>query len=296
MVATQTPRQLSLAISLLSLASLMLGCGAVLEGLKSQDLPAGSASEARVAPGPYAIESEDFRLVDPTRPSMATGDFAGTDNRILEVTVWSPVGLESPAPLLVYGHGFSGNRTEMIFLHEHLASHGYIVAALDFPLTTGEAPGGPNVLDLPSQPGDVRFVMDALLSGEGPGADLASLIDADRIAMAGLSYGGLTTTLLAFHPREADPRIKAAISIAGPSQMFTGKYFSRGGPPFLMIAGTEDGMVPFELNAAPIPDLVPGAGLLQIDGGIRRVRSDAHIAFRLTTNREPTLERVGHPS
>ena len=28
----------------------------------------------------------------------------------------------------------------------------------------------------------------------------------------------------------------------------------------------------------------------------RRLRPDVHFTFRLTTNREPTLERVGHPS
>jgi predicted dienelactone hydrolase len=290
MTTTEASKSVILGIALVSVASSLLGCGAILEGLKSQDLPAGSASEARIAPGPHSVESEDFHLVDTTRPTMANGEFPETDNRKLEVTVWSPAGSTEPAPLLVYGHGFTGSRTEMIFVHEHLASHGYIVAALDFPLTTTEAPGGANVLDLVSQPGDVRFVIDALLSGEGPMAEFAPRIDADRIAMAGLSYGGLTTTLLAYHPREGDRRIKAAISIAGPTQMFAPEYFRHGGPPFLMIAGTEDAIVYFKHNAAPVPELVPGGGLLQIDGGTHLGFVDfARTAFRFASNSDETV-------
>ena len=44
-------------------------------------------------------------------------------------------------------------------------------------------------------------------------------IDRDRIGAMGLSLGGLTTTLVAFHPTLGDPRIRAAVSIAGPSAM-----------------------------------------------------------------------------
>ncbi len=283
------PTQRTFAATLWLLVGLGTGCGAIGEGLETQAMPVGSQSEARLASGPYEFESADFRLVDGSRPSMGNGDFAGTDERVLEVTVWSPVGRDDGAPLLVYGHGFTGNRREMIFLLEHLASHGYIVAGLDFPLTTGAAPGGPNVADLSSQPGDMRFVLDALLSGEGALARFAEDIDPERIAFAGLSYGGLTTTLLAFHPREADPRIKAAVSIAGPTQMFSAAYFARGGPPFLMIAGTEDAMVPFELNAAPVPALVAGAGLVTIAGGTHLGFVDfARTAFRFSHNSDAT--------
>ena len=36
-----------------------------------------------------------------------------------------------PFPLVVLSHGYTGYRTIMFYLAEHLASHGYIVAALD---------------------------------------------------------------------------------------------------------------------------------------------------------------------
>jgi len=38
---------------------------------------------------------------------------------------------KNPMPLVVLSHGYTGYRTLMFYLGEHLASHGYIVAALD---------------------------------------------------------------------------------------------------------------------------------------------------------------------
>ena len=273
------------AFLLLMLLALVSGCDGLLAGLESQAPPDGSQSAQRLEPGPFTVESADFELVDTTRPTMENGDVPGADSRTLAVTVWSPVDADGLLPLIVYSHGFTGSRREMVFLLEHLASHGYLVAGLDFPLTNGEAPGGPNPGDLASQPGDVRFLIDSLLEGKGETAPFAPRIDAERIGLAGLSYGGLTTTLLAFHPREADPRVKGAISIAGPAQMFTPVFFEGGGPEFLMLAGTEDALVPFELNAADLPAKAPGARLLALQAGTHLGFIEmATTAFRFSHN------------
>lgn len=250
---------------LLGLVVLSSGCARLVEGLRSHAPPPGTESAARLAPGPFRVTSQDLHLVDEGRRTMENGDYAGAPSRTLEVTLWAPEGATSPLPLIVYSHGFTGSRTEMLYLLEHLASHGYGVAALDFPLTNGDAPGGPNFGDLSNQPADVRFVIDSLLAK--PAGELSFDIDAERIGLAGLSYGGLTTTLLAFHFREADRRVKAAISIAGPAQMFTDPFFGKGGPPFLMIAGTEDALVPHALNAEPFLQRSPGTALLSLEGG-----------------------------
>ena len=272
-------------LTFIGLALASVGCDGVRAGLASQALPEGSESEARLADGPWTVAELDLDLADESRPTMENGEFPGTSYRALGVTVWSPTGAEGRLPFVVYAHGFTGHRREMVYLPEHLASHGYLVAALDFPLTTGEAPGGPNFMDLASQPGDVRFVIDQLLAGDAEGR-----IDTGRIAVAGLSYGGLTSTLLAFHPTEADPRIRAAISIAGPTEMFGEGFFAREeAPPFLMIAGTEDGIVPFAGHAAPIPRLRPQAGLLAIEGGTHLGFVDfARGAFRFARNSDET--------
>jgi dienelactone hydrolase len=271
------------------------GCERLVDGLRSQAPPAGGVSAARLAPGPFEVATLDFAFVDASRPTMANGDVPAASSRTLGVTVWVPADADGARPLLVYAHGFTGNRREMVYMLEHVASHGYVVAGLDFPLTNGEAPGGPNSLDLGSQPGDVRFVIDSVLAENEAGGSLAGRIDPGRIGLAGLSYGGLTTTLVAFHPGEADPRVRGAISIAGPTQMFTPVFFSGGGPPFLMIAGTEDALVPHALNAVPLPAKAPGSELLTLDAGTHLGFVDfAELWMRFSYNPDATAcERIG---
>ena len=124
---------------------------------------------------------------------------------------------------------------------EELASHGYVVVAVNYPLTNMGAPGGPNVKDVVNQPGDVSFLIDSLLEQSATsGHSLEGMVDADRIGVTGISLGGLTSTLAAFHPEWADDRIKASLSIAGPTALFTPEFFQHRDVPFLMLAGDID--------------------------------------------------------
>ena len=228
--------------------------------------PAGSESARRLEPGPLAVGSVDRRFVDGSRPTAANGDFTGAPERTLEATLWYPLGQSTPHPLLVYSHGFMSMRGENVPLAELLASHGYVVVSVDYPLTNRRAPGGPNVADAVNQPGDVRFIVDQILGWSESERPFAGSIDRERIGALGLSLGGLTTTLAAFHPRLRDPRIRAALSIAGPAAMFDQRFFATTDLPFLMVAGTADAMVDFQTNAAPIPSKVARGGLLTVDG------------------------------
>ena len=171
-------------------------------------------------------------------------------------------------PLIVYGHGFTSMRSEGAYLARHFASHGYIVVAPDFPLTNIASPGGPRFDDVVHQPGDMSFLIDELLGwNRDPGHDFSDAVDEDRIGAMGLSLGGMTTTLAAFHPRLRDPRIGAAVSIAGPSAMFTPSFFETADVPYLMIAGDADGNVGYDANAASVPARAPGARLVTLQGG-----------------------------
>src|SRR5205823_7649068 len=114
-------------------------------------------------------------------------------------------------------HGFMDSRNGEAYLARHLASHGYLVAAPDFPLSNGAAPGRATVADVPNQPGDLSFIIDQLLADATYGASA----DGDHIGPSGLSLGGLTTLLATFHPRFRDPRILASLPIAPASCMLT---------------------------------------------------------------------------
>jgi len=230
-----------------------------------QPPPAGSESARRLAMGPLPVVSLDRTFVDRSRATDANGDFAGAPERTLEATLWYPEGQPGPHPLLVYSHGFMSMRSENVPLAELLASHGYVVVSMDYPLTNRRAPGGPNVADAVNQPGDVRFVIDQILGWSESERPFAGSIDAERIGALGLSLGGLTTTLVTFHPRLRDPRIRAALSIAGPGALFDERFFATADVPFLMIAGTADAMVDYATNARPIPQKIASGGLLTIE-------------------------------
>ncbi|HVN40179.1 MAG TPA: hypothetical protein VMW19_18615 [Myxococcota bacterium] len=234
--------------------------------------PAGSESARRLAPGPLPVASVDRTLVDHSRATNANGDFAGAPERTLEATLWYPQGAAGPHPLLVYSHGFMSRRSENVPLAELLASHGYVVVSMDYPLTNGGAPGGPTVADAVNQPGDVRFAIDQILGWGEAERPFAGEIDADRIGALGLSLGGLTTELVSFHPRLRDPRIRAALSIAGPAAFFDERFFATADLPFLMVAGTGDAMVDFERNAATIPRKV-------VHGGLLAIQNASHAGF-----------------
>ena len=237
-----------------------------------EPLPAGTASAARLLAGPWEVDTLDATWVDASRPTAANGDFEGAPERSFEVTLWGPSEAPGPHPLLVYSHGFMSNRHGGQYLAEHMASHGYVVVATDYPLTHFGAPGGPNATDVVNQPADVSFLIDRVLALEPSQRPGAGPIDRERIGVMGLSLGGLTTTLVAFHPQLRDPRIRAAVSIAGPSAMFGPAYFDAAAVPFLMIAGTHDAMINYEQNGAPIPGLVR-------DGGLVAIRGASHAGF-----------------
>lgn len=246
-----------------------------------QPLPEGSDSAARLAPGPHAVASFDERFVDDSRRTPANGDFAGAPQRELEGTVWYPQEPAGPVPLLLFSHGFTSMRGNGRYLAEHLASHGYAVVAVDYPLTSLGAPGGPNERDVVNQPGDLSFLIDTLLAySDSSGHRLSGRLDAARIGVFGISLGGLTSTLATYHPQWRDPRIAASISIAGPTLFFTERFFAGVQRPFLMLAGEQDALVPYATNAAPIPGKVPGGELLTVHGASHTGFSGGALWFR----------------
>ena len=273
------------------LGVLVLAVGLLLTGAflasAPQLPPSGSDSARRLARGPHAVGSADRTFVDRTRPTAANRDFAGAPARTLEATLWYPEGAPGSHPLLVYSHGFMSMRGENVPLAELLASHGYVVVSVDYPLTNRRAPGGPNVGDAVNQPGDVSFVIDQVLGWSESERPFAGRIDGERVGALGLSLGGLTTTLVSFHPRLRDPRIRAAVSIAGPGALFDARFFASAPLPFLMIAGTADAMVEYRSNAVPIPSKLAQGGLLTIEGA-------SHAGFAAFADMFP-LRLLGNP-
>ena len=224
-----------------------------------------SISAQRLHQGSYAMQWQDVELIDSSRRTDASGDYAGSETRTLITRIWWPEKPSKAQPLLIYSHGFMSTRIGGSYIAEHLASQGYVVAAADFPLTNYDFDGDKKVGDVINQPGDVSFIIDQLLQrNQNPDDELYGRIDPQRIAVAGMSLGGMTTEMVAYHPQWGDDRIKVAVSIAGPSSMFSKAFFKRD-IPFLMVATPTDAMVDYRGNAADITERVANSILVTFD-------------------------------
>ncbi|WP_372750576.1 alpha/beta hydrolase family protein [Litorivivens sp.] len=277
---------------LLVIVALLVVTGLVLTFAKRPEpLDPALESAKRLHDGPHTVAYYDVTLTDTTRPSQAHGNFEGSDSRELKTRIWYPSDLlregrpaAKPLPLLIYSHGFMSMRTGGAYLAEHMVSKGYIVAAMDYPLTNYSAPDQPYVVDVVNQPGDVSFLLDHFTSWHRDQGNLfEGAVDETRIGAFGLSLGGMTTTMAAFHPRFRDPRIDAAVSIAGPSFPFTELFYSHRQLPYMMIASPIDALVDYRANALPTL-LVPGAILVTIEDASHTGFADMAKMLRFMRN------------
>ena len=245
---------------------LVIGVAVLVYGKQPKPFSPQSESARRLQPGPAIVVQYDETFVDTSRSTQANGDYPGDEVRRMEGTLWHPASADDgPYPLIVYSHGFSSSKDGGAYLAKHLASLGYVVISVNYPLTNYNAPGGPNVKDVMNQPADVSFLIDTLLAQSNtPGHKLAGMVDGSRIGVTGISLGGLTTELVTYHPTLRDPRIGAALSIAGPIAIFTKVFFEQVNVPFMMLSGDIDAMVPHASNAAPVLEKIANSQLVTL--------------------------------
>lgn len=229
--------------------------------------PPGSVSAERLAAGRFEVGRRDYTFVDASRPNDARDGANAEKRRTLVTTVWFPRGIPGPHPLVLYSHGYYATRQGGAYLAEWLASRGYVVAAPDHPLTQRWTAHGKAVGDVVHQPADLTFVIDQILGWNEHERPFDGTVDPQRIGVMGLSLGGMTATLAAFHPRLRDARIRAVVSIAGPMTIFGRGFFAGIPMPFLMLAGDEDVVIDYATNAPLVLERVPHGRLVVIHGG-----------------------------
>jgi predicted dienelactone hydrolase len=275
---------------LIGLAGLMvllfLSVAAALVITNPEQPPSGSSSAQWLQPGPYQVGTFELVFTDHTRPTPANRDFAGAPSRRFNTTLWYPEEVRGKLPFVLHSHGLVSSRSDLRYMARHLASHGYVVASADYPLTNGGAPGGPTPADVVNQPADISFLIDSVLALVGDRKPFNGNIDLERIGLTGYSLGGLTATLATFHPRLQDSRVKATVSIAGPAAFFTDRFYLSTDTPFLMIAGTADALINHQAHGSPIPRRVSNGDLLSILGG-------THLGFAALS--EPVMRFMSDP-
>jgi dienelactone hydrolase len=184
------------------------------------------AALAFALPAP-AFHVRTFQFVDHAR------------GRTLETVVRYPT-TPGPHPLVVFAHGFALTPAPYARLLDAWARAGYVVAAPLFPGERADRPGGPDESDLINEPRDISFVISSMLARGG--------IDRSRIAVAGHSDGAVAALAVAYDPRFADRRVRAAIVLAG--ALLGGMTGLERGPPLLAVQGTADRINPPGATAA----------------------------------------------
>lgn len=130
-------------------------------------------------------------------------------------------------PLIIFSHHSGGHRRTTTFLCMHLASHGYVVAALDHSEVVAEelarreneteAERSARIAAIiAGRVPDVRFLLDYLLGSAeavpSAAADHGTVgigLDAERIGMVGHSFGGWTVLATP----EVEPRVRAVVAM-----------------------------------------------------------------------------------
>lgn len=117
-------------------------------------------------------------------------------------------------PLVLFSHHSGGNRRSATYLTTHLASHGYVVAALDHSEVvapglarqvgeTAEQRAARAHASIANRVPDIRFLLDRVLSSQAN-------LDPAQIGIVGHSFGGWT----ALAAPEVESRIKAVVALA----------------------------------------------------------------------------------
>lgn len=236
---------------------LLVGCGG------------GQSVTTNPPDGSFRVATLALELVDDSRPTAPNGGAPGSDTRTLHTTIYHP---DAPGrfPLIVFAHGLGAVGPIYSVILQAWAAEGYVVAAPDFPLSRSRAPGGSTADDYVQQPADVSFVIDEMLRLDADATSpLHARVDGAHIGAAGQSLGGLTTFGVTLNTCCRDPRIAAAVPMAGLLWPFSGgDYDGAIAPPTLIIHGDADDTVPYAeaLTAYEILDRTPKA-LLTIRGG-----------------------------
>lgn len=174
--------------------------------------------------GEYHIGAQTLTVTNPNQ--MDVSDFTSKKDRELVLEVWYPAQITDQSqkatykgvtrlhkafelqgeayrnasaltkgefPLVVLSHGYTGYRTIMFYLGEHLASHGYVVVGIDHTdSTTGDvdfvnSPFSGFVSTLVNRSRDQQFVLDYFSNLKDP---IGSITDTNSASVVGYSMGG----------------------------------------------------------------------------------------------------------
>ena len=152
--------------------------------------------------------------------------------------IYFPTDAVGPFPVIVFSHGLGGTREGYEYLGRQWAANGYVCVhtqhiGSDDSAWRGQAQpmqamrAAANLQNSLDRPKDVKFVVDQLASLNKDDAKLKGKLDLSELAMAGHSFGAMTTMMIAGQKfggpiasrfgKLSDDRFKVALAMsAGP--------------------------------------------------------------------------------
>jgi dienelactone hydrolase len=153
--------------------------------------------------------------------------------------------IAGPWPTIVFSHCHGCARFSTFSVAERLASHGFLVAAVDHAGSTlfDEPLAALDQATLELRRDDVVRVIDELLdpSATSLPSEFVGLADAERVGVFGHSFGSITTGLVL----QDDPRPRAGVAIAAPIEnpLLPGVTMAAIAEPLLLVVAVEDNSI-----------------------------------------------------
>lgn len=146
-------------------------------------------------------------------------------------------------PLILFSHCHGCTRLTNATTAVRLASHGFIVVAVDHAdntlwdhLAGNEAPLDSAFLEI--RAADLRFVLDRVAAGATP---VSAAADLDRVGVLGHSFGAVTAGRVA----QLEPRVRAAAALCAPVEnpLIPGVSLAEITAPLLLLVAREDNSI-----------------------------------------------------
>jgi len=158
------------------------------------------------------VNPKDIKVTSSLDPTQAGGAQTQTlklnfndqkRQRQIPLDVYFSSAITANKPLIVFSHGWGSVRTDLRYLAEHLASHGYVVAALEHPGSNFTAVNKAKKQQIEPQefldrPKDVSFIVDELEKlNQTANNPLQGKLATNNVMVVGYSFGGGTALALA---------------------------------------------------------------------------------------------------
>jgi len=186
--------------------------------------------------GPYQIGVRSYQLFDAERqrlvptyiwyPAIPSGQELEKYVMMLEGKAHKDAPVEKsggPYPMVLFSHGFNGISWQSITFTNFVASHGYVVVAMDhqgntlFDFNADDELAAKVAIE---RPWDVKFSYEEVVKmSMDPNSPLAGMVEPSRIAMTGHSFGGYTALMVAGGYNVVDDA-KAECDAGSPSDIF----------------------------------------------------------------------------